>query len=245
MYPQPTPNQLSSISSKSLFGNIPFKWNNLGKVNVLSGDCGSGKTTILEAIYETLTFGSLGRHPHGRINDLSLTFNDNTTDMKIYGSDSLQLVNEDYHTIDLKYLLNTVHGNINQDSLNLFEEKINNLFKVSGKTLDVNEWKSNSSLVFDTLSGNKISLPDLSSGEQHLLRLYLTAMVFDYESKEGILLLDNPDVYLHFYWQKTLISDLLDLNPNLQIFVATHSPGIIVSGWEDRVQTIEQITQNV
>jgi predicted ATP-binding protein involved in virulence len=49
-----------------------------------------------------------------------------------------------------------------------------------------------------------------------------------------ILLLDEPDAYLHPAWQRKLIPAVQHLLPNAQIFVATHSPFVISSvnaGW--------------
>lgn len=49
-----------------------------------------------------------------------------------------------------------------------------------------------------------------------------------------ILLLDEPDAYLHPAWQRKLIPAVQKLLPNAQIFVATHSPFVISSvnaGW--------------
>lgn len=49
-----------------------------------------------------------------------------------------------------------------------------------------------------------------------------------------ILLLDEPDAYLHPAWQRKLIPAVQRLLPNAQIFVATHSPFVISSvnaGW--------------
>lgn len=49
-----------------------------------------------------------------------------------------------------------------------------------------------------------------------------------------ILLLDEPDAYLHPAWQRQLIPAIQKLLPNAQIFVATHSPFVVSSvnaGW--------------
>ena len=65
----------------------------------------------------------------------------------------------------------------------------------------------------------------------------LDALLPDAESpleQPLILLLDEPDAYLHPAWQRKLIPAVQRLLPNAQIFVATHSPFVISSvsaGW--------------
>jgi hypothetical protein len=65
----------------------------------------------------------------------------------------------------------------------------------------------------------------------------LDALLPDVESpleQPLILLLDEPDAYLHPAWQRKLIPAVQRLLPNAQIFVATHSPFVISSvnsGW--------------
>ncbi len=55
--------------------------------------------------------------------------------------------------------------------------------------------------------------------------------------------MDEPEVSLHFDWQKRLISMVRALNPHGQIILTTHSPAVILDGWEDHVTEIEEITR--
>ena len=43
------------------------------------------------------------------------------------------------------------------------------------------------------------------------------------------------EISLHFEWQKQLIGLVLQLNPNIQIIMTTHSPAVVMDGWTDRV----------
>ena len=47
---------------------------------------------------------------------------------------------------------------------------------------------------------------------------------------------------LHIDWQKNLIDMILDLNPNVQIILTTHSPAVIMNGWIDKVTEVTDIT---
>ena len=80
----------------------------------------------------------------------------------------------------------------------------------------------------------------LSSGEKQLLAILLTVLVEDNQSY--VLFMDEPEVSLHIDWQQQLIDLILELNPNLQIILTTHSPAVIMNGWMDKVTEVSDIT---
>lgn len=47
---------------------------------------------------------------------------------------------------------------------------------------------------------------------------------------------------LHVDWQQRLIDLIVDLNPNVQIVLTTHSPAVIMNGWMDKVTEVSDIT---
>jgi predicted ATP-binding protein involved in virulence len=73
-----------------------------------------------------------------------------------------------------------------------------------------------------------------------MLVILLTVLVED--QQPYVLLMDEPEVSLHIEWQKQLISLILELNPNVQIILTTHSPAVIMSGWMDKVTEVSDIT---
>ena len=64
------------------------------------------------------------------------------------------------------------------------------------------------------------------------------------DNQSYVLLMDEPEVSLHIEWQQRLIDLILELNPNVQIILTTHSPAVIMNGWADRVTEVSDITQN-
>lgn len=54
--------------------------------------------------------------------------------------------------------------------------------------------------------------------------------------------MDEPEASLHIDWQTRLIELILQLNPNVQIILATHAPAVIQMGWLDRVTEVSDIT---
>ncbi|MFY9261908.1 MAG: ATP-binding protein [Gallionella sp.] len=84
------------------------------------------------------------------------------------------------------------------------------------------------------LIGDKKIRPfQLSSGEKQLLIILLTVLIQD--NKPSILLMDEPEISLHIDWQKKLIRHIRELNPNVQVIIATHSPALVMEGWQDKV----------
>lgn len=80
---------------------------------------------------------------------------------------------------------------------------------------------------------------DLSAGEKQLLLIMLT--VFMQEGKESILIMDEPEISLHIDWQSQLITRIKEVNPNCQIIISTHSPSVIIDGWQNSVVNISDL----
>lgn len=83
-----------------------------------------------------------------------------------------------------------------------------------------------------TTSGEAIELEDLSSGEQHEL-VVLYELLFR-APRNGLVLVDEPEISLHVAWQSRFLQDLmgiLKLTGSYGI-VATHSPVIIGTRWD-------------
>jgi predicted ATPase len=97
------------------------------------------------------------------------------------------------------------------------------------KTLGIHRERG---FVVESEVGGKVSLVDLSSGEQHELIL-LYELLFR-TPKNGLILVDEPEISLHVGWQSRFLSDLIDvlrLNEAYAL-VATHSPTLIGNQWE-------------
>jgi predicted ATP-dependent endonuclease of OLD family len=73
-----------------------------------------------------------------------------------------------------------------------------------------------------------------------MLVILLTVLVED--DLPYVLFMDEPEVSLHIEWQKRLIDLILEMNPNVQIILTTHSPALIMDGWADRVTEVSEIT---
>ena len=116
-----------------------------------------------------------------------------------------------------------------------FQDIVDDLFEETGKKIVRTENEIRFSQIGETLLPYK-----LSSGEKQVLAILLTVLVEDHQPY--VLFMDEPEVSLHIEWQKRLIDLILELNPNVQIILTTHSPAVIMSGWMDKVTEVSDIT---
>jgi len=89
-----------------------------------------------------------------------------------------------------------------------------------------------------TKDGKTVGIDGLSTGEKQILLLLL--MVSNTNQQPCIFFMDEPDLSMHIDWKEILISELHELNPNMQIILSTHAPSVI-TGWQDRVKEVEQL----
>ena len=75
--------------------------------------------------------------------------------------------------------------------------------------------------------------------------LLILLRVFLLDRMESVVLIDEPENSLDINWQYQLIDLLVELNPNAQFFITTHSPSIFSSGWGDRIIYMEEVTGNM
>lgn len=95
-----------------------------------------------------------------------------------------------------------------------------------------------STIAYQTGIPQLIELEKLSSGEQHELVLFYK-LIFD--SHQGdLILIDEPELSLHISWQTQFIPDLKRVATlrKFSAVIATHSPDIISSNWDLRVELL-------
>ena len=237
-------------------------------VNVLSGINGVGKSTILNKVFKSVnTNGDIINHllkgvhitaepedaTHVRFDIIRsldspvLDLNTMThVDARITSALDFQL----YH-LQRKYLDYQVNignriieelqrGNAGaaqhlSEQKTRFQDIVDELFAETGKKIVRTENEIRFSQIGETLVPYQ-----LSSGEKQMLAILLTVLVEDMQ--HYVLFMDEPEVSLHIEWQKRLIELILEMNPNVQIILTTHSPAVIMNGWLDSVTEVSDIT---
>lgn len=97
--------------------------------------------------------------------------------------------------------------------------------------------------------GVSFNLDQLSDGEKNLIALVgdiarRLAIANPKKKKplesEGIILIDEIDLHLHPKWQRLIVPKLLEIFPNCQFFISTHSPQVISNVKPENVFLLEQ-----
>ena len=265
---------IEQIEIDSLWsGRRHIKWDLDPHVNVLSGTNGQGKSTIINKVVKGLAAGGeypshLLKGVHLKVFpsearwirfDVIRSFDRPLMNLDTLAKMDMSLATElDWQLFQLqrKYLDYQVNiGNRIIETLQSgapdaavkaqqisapkkrFQDLMDELFADTGKTIvrSANE-------IFFSQIGETLVPYQLSSGEKQILVILLTVLIQD--NKHCVLFMDEPEVSLHIEWQKRLIDIVLEMNPNVQIILTTHSPAVVMNGWIDRVTEVSDITDD-
>jgi len=103
-------------------------------------------------------------------------------------------------------------------------------------------------------NNSTISLEQLSDGEKNLIalvgdiarRLAIANPTNENPLKgEGIILIDEIDLHLHPSWQRMIIPKLIEVFPNCQFIVSTHSPQILSHVKAENIFLLNQTENNI
>lgn len=110
-----------------------------------------------------------------------------------------------------------------------FVEILNRLFaRKTAKITDRNE------IQIETQTGKSFTPAVLSSGEKQLF--IMLGEVLLYEKHPFVFIADEPELSLHVGWQSELVKSIQNLNSDVQIIFATHSPDIVGDNSRDIIQ---------
>ncbi len=261
---------ITDIEIQTLWGDTSIVWHNLDpRINIIVGQNGFGKTTMLNLIKAVLTkddkfcrmlkakvtvkttAGEMSfdgkqmvhKPAHGGFPGTDCFHYVNTFDVPASKKSTLSQLGisldsvlyqrtdsvysfSDYRLSMLKDLSTAVQK---QERINKFFDLINMLFASTGKRIEIDD----KNRVIFKKGRVTIQMDKLSAGEKQILLLLFT--LFLMEDKPNVILLDEPEISLHVEWQDRLINLMLDINPNCQIIMTTHSPSIFADGWEDKL----------
>ena len=266
---------IKEIEIDSLWsGRRHIKWNLDRQVNILSGTNGQGKSTIINKVVKGLAAGG-EYHSHMlkgvklKVSpesakwiryDVIRSFDRPLMNLDTIAKMNMSLATElDWHLFQLQRKFLDYQVNIGNRIIEVlqsgepdaaakaqalsapkkrFQDMMDELFSDTGKKIvrTANE-------IFFTQIGEMLVPYQLSSGEKQMLVILLTVLVED--NKNYVLFMDEPEVSLHVEWQKRLIDLVIELNPNVQIILTTHSPAVVMNGWIDHVTEVSDITDKV
>lgn len=263
---------IEQVEIESLWsGRRHVEWNLDRKVNVLSGINGVGKSTILNKLVKNVgitgdIYNHLLKGVHIKVNpadathirfDVIRSFDRPLLNADMLSEVGANLVTElDWQLFKLQRKFLDYQVNIGNriiaalqsgepdaavkaqqlsEPKKKFQDLIDDLFSDTGKKIIRTENEIRFTQIGETLHPYQ-----LSSGEKQMLVILLTVLIED--NLPYVLFMDEPEVSLHIEWQKRLIDLILDLNPNVQIILTTHSPAVIMNGWMDNVTEVSDIT---
>lgn len=111
--------------------------------------------------------------------------------------------------------------------LAVFLSTINEFIGISddNKNIEIDELGE---LFFTTKhSSEHVSISKLSSGEKQILIFFANLVFHTDKNRPFIFLEDEPELSLHLAWQKKFVDKALQVNPDMQLILATHAPEII------------------
>ncbi len=228
-------NFLQKIEVQSLWNLCDLVWELTPEVNILGGTNGSGKSTLLRCLAELFREGTLSGETRCRFGELIVTLSDGT---RIHSGDTFDPTRHPLTIVEVPDTLPLMLPPGNSDArTEQFYHLIDTLFASSAKRID----RSSRELRFQLGNSGIVLTPEaLSSGEQKALTIFTTLLALP-EQQPVTLLLDEPEVSLHFDWQRRLIDELLALHPQLQLIIATHSPAVVMDGWVAHVSEIKDL----
>ena len=93
-----------------------------------------------------------------------------------------------------------------------------------------------------SVKGKEISLDKLSSGNLYIIQRFIFLLkqmyavhinhgvpIEEITQIPGLIFIDEAENHLHPKWQKVFLNNLLEIFPNIQIIITTHSPFIVSS----------------
>lgn len=262
---------IKKVEISKLWEKYDISWNLHPDVNILAGANGSGKSTVLNCLFSEKTVRNgvkvaerietifnINTYTQMPEYEFICTF-----DNELKQSEAVKKLSDDNIKTELdweiyqlqnRYLSYQLNISRKKDQIvdsnseniseaikmlrkpqNRFLEIMDTLFHETGKK--INRAKNEISFLLD--DEIEITPYQLSSGEKQILVILLTTLIQD--NHPSTLFLDEPEISLHIEWQKKLIGYIRELNPNVQIIIATHSPALIMDGWLDKVTNISDI----
>ena len=103
-----------------------------------------------------------------------------------------------------------------------FLQITNQFFAQTGKTVVLRAGE-----ILIEMAGKRRSIAALSSGERQILIILAHLSLNQLLKKDGVFVIDEPELSLHMAWQDMFVDAVQSANPKLQLILATHSPAII------------------
>ena len=218
-------------------------------INIIAGVNGSGKTSLLIAIYEDHTTGvlqgslniqysrdenSLSKYPNLIFIPAQLNFNYQAiSELNIDYYSALKIDNEILGKAEFyikEFILSKERQSSIADPAERTRDAVDAFNRHFAKTslltrLHDLDAKRYNRPVFKNVKGDLVTIDQLSDGEKQLYGRVVALMML--EPRNSMILIDEPEISLHPAWQQEIMKIYAGIGVNNQFIVATHSPQII------------------
>lgn len=227
-----------------LLNKVGYNLHNLGKVNIILGKNGCGKSTALKAIdvavrtdpgfYKYLSPERGGNLLHDPNLENTITNNATYLDNQLRKNQYPQFKEQSVlqyrklENLTLKEIEKTVA--LRNDHTYTFDTVVN---KINTLLSNIEVRRTDTDFeIFKKGTNDKVASNSISSGESELISLGIECLYFDKKSVAGqtnILLIDEPDVHLHPDLQVRFSHFIKDLvrDSNFIVIIATHSTAFL------------------
>lgn len=110
-------------------------------------------------------------------------------------------------------------------SIRQYLTTINKFLKDSDKEI---AFDNQGYLTVNIKNHESVPITSLSSGESQIV-VMITHLAFNPDAQlNNVFMVDEPELSLHVAWQELFVKSIKEVNPNLQLILATHAPSIIL-----------------
>lgn len=213
-------------------------------VTILAGDNGTGKSVLLKIMDTALNKNKEFYYEiRGLYSSVKFICSDNSysdeymaDDYKKYTPHYLRFINS-FDKMEGEY--SPIYYT-KDEYLSAFLDVVREFLGKNG--IDIELTRGNHLISFK--NGKRVYLNHLSDGQRRFLQIMFMCLDPPIHRKP-LLLIDTPETFLHTDVQRILIESIRKINPNIQLLITTHSPGIILNGWFGNVVNMSQILSKV
>lgn len=115
-------------------------------------------------------------------------------------------------------------------------------YDVRSHELEIYIYRSNEAQKFPVrmLSDGEKGLISLVADIAYRMALLNSNLLDKVLETPGVVLIDEIDLHLHPSWQKRVVGSLMDIFPNIQFIVTTHSPSILLNVSRENIWILNQ-----
>ena len=114
------------------------------------------------------------------------------------------------------------------------------------ENLDIKDLLKNFEIKLKLTNGVTITSEQLSEGQKQII--LIIGLIYLLEESESLILLDEPDTFLHPEWQRQfckIANEIKDAEKNIHVLLTTHSPLIVQSTKDNNIFLLDESQEKI